>query len=86
MHLYCRRSHGALTLRDDVPWVSKGLTNVRPPRCVDLPSVNYTWDPSQDPEKNVDAEIFSKHLSGRSDDVISGINAPAPKPRSTGKM
>jgi len=42
MHLYRRRSHGALTLRDDVP-------------CV-----NYAWDPSQDPEKDVDAEIRSK--------------------------
>jgi len=42
MHLYRRRLHSTLTLRDDVP------------------SVNYAWDPSKDPEKNVDAEIRSK--------------------------
>jgi hypothetical protein len=54
-------------------------------RGASLPGVNYARNPSTDPEKNVDAELFSKQLSGRSADVINqGINAPAPGPRSMG--
>jgi len=36
-----------------------------------LPGVNYTRDPSEDPEEDVDEELCRGHLSGRSGDVTS---------------
>lgn len=33
-----------------------------PLESTSLPGVKYTRDPSEDPEENVDAEIFLEHL------------------------
>jgi len=33
------------------------------------PGVDYTWNPSEYPEKDVDADLCQGHLSGRSHDV-----------------
>lgn len=60
-----RPSHGALTPRDDIPSPKMSVMQ-RAARRNDAPSVDNTRDPSEDPEKDVNPEVYHSAINGLS--------------------